>query len=536
MPESMNRRLNYADVFDRVAAVVSPDTPAIICDSEVTPWREFEARATSLASALLRRGLQPESKVALYMRNGPDYLIGFYACLKARLVSANINFRYGPSEIDYLLDNSDAEAVLFDAEFFDTLQKTTKYANLTVQASSRSAVTGVTPITDLYEEPAERLPQDRSGEDIFLLYTGGTTGMPKGVMWPSGSMWEALASARVSDPGTSPADTLEALEQLISSQPVAPKYYIAPPFMHGTGLFAAISVLSRGGCVVCSGAVRFNALTTLEAISHHVCDGIVIVGDAFARPMLDALDASDNKIDVSQVTAVVSSGMMWSPDVKQGLLKHMPNAALSDGLGASEASSIAFSVTTKDSIGQAAKFAPVDALVVDPENLTPVEPGSEKVGVIAKAGPLPLGYYKDPERTARTYVEINGRTHMISGDHAKLEADGTIILLGRGNHCINTAGEKVYPEEVEEALKSHRAVLDALVFGLEDSVLGQAVTAIVSLNESVDESALKERVCEVLAKYKAPKSIAFVSAVPRAPNGKADYKRAKQLYADIYKS
>lgn len=520
---------NYADVFERVAATVALGTPAIICDDAVTPWTGFEAKAASLASALLKRGLAPGAKVALYMRNGPDYLIGFYACFKARLVPVNINFRYGPAEIDYLLDNSDAEAVIFDSEFSDILAQTQAAEKLTLRAVTRGESAGAIPLTTLYDEPPTDPPAGRTGDDIFLLYTGGTTGLPKGVMWPSGAMWDALASARVATPDQPPASTLEALETLIRAQPDPPRYYIAPPLMHGTGLFAAVSILSRGGCVVCTAAKRFDPLQALQMIERHRCDGIVIVGDAFARPMLDTLNAGEPRIDVSHVTAVVSSGMMWSPDVKAGLLEHMPDAAMSDGLGASEASSIAFSVTTKDMATKAASFAPVDALVVDPETLQPLAPGTGRVGLIAKAGPLPLGYYKDPERTARTYVTINGRRHMISGDHATLEADGTITLLGRGSHCINTAGEKVYPEEVEEALKSHPAVIDALVFGTDDPRFGQVVSAVVSLRSPASSDALTAHVKDRLAAYKAPKSIQVVDEVPRAPNGKADYAAAKAI-------
>jgi acyl-CoA synthetase (AMP-forming)/AMP-acid ligase II len=522
--------INYADVFDRVASIASPEAAAVVCDGETTSWREFEAKAAALATTFLNHGLKTDSKVALYMRNGPDYLISFYACLKARLVPVNINYRYGPSEVDYLLDNSDSEAVIFDAEFFEVLKETKAFKSLLMVAAARGNVEHVQNLSQIYKTPESGLPKERSGDDVFLLYTGGTTGLPKGVIWPHNAMWEALASARATFESPEPANSIEALEDLIKSQASPPIFYIAPPFMHGTGLFSAVSVLSRGGCVVCTGGKRFEPKKALEAISENRCDGLVIVGDAFARPILEILAEKPSSIDVSEVGTVVSSGMMWSQEVKAGLLEYMPNAILSDGLGASEASSIAFAVTTKDNIAKSATFSPVDALVVDPETFEPLAPGSGKTGVIAKSGPLPLGYYKDPERTAKTYVLINGRRHMISGDHARLEQDGSITLLGRGNLCINTAGEKVYPEEVEEVLKSHGDVIDALVFGLEDKRFGQAVTAIVSTRAVVGEDDLKAHVKLSLADYKTPKKILNVKEVPRAPNGKADYKTAKELF------
>lgn len=529
-PPSLQAKFSYADVIERVARKRAL-APAVICDGAVTSWRDFDTRATALASALRRAGLPPGAKVALYMRNGPDYLIAFFACFKARLVSVNINFRYGPSEVEYLLRNSDAEAVIFDAEFAPTLMATTAFHAMRAAFCARGDTRGVATLDEAYATPPEPPAEGRSGDDMFLLYTGGTTGMPKGVMWPSASVWDALASARVATPGAPPAATLEDLDTVLAAAPPAgPFYYVAPPLMHGTGLFSAISVLSRGGCVVCTGAATFAPETALDAVTRHRCEGIVVVGDAFARPLLAALEAAPGARDLAHVTSVVSSGMMWSPDVKAGLLRHMPNAALADGLGASEASSIAFSVTTRETAGAPTRFAPVDTIVVRPDDFTPVAPGSGEIGVIAKAGALPLGYYQDPERTARTYVTIGGVRRMISGDHATVEADGAIVLLGRGSHVINSAGEKIYPEEVEEALKTHPDVEDALVFGVADPRFGQAVAAIVQVSRPIAETTLIAHVKAALAGYKAPKRIVFAAKAPRGPNGKADYAGARALF------
>jgi len=517
--------VSFGDVFDAIGRAARPEEAAVICDGAVTSWGAFDRHSNAVARALLATGLKTQDKVALYMRNGPEYLIAFAACFKARLVPVNINFRYGPAEIAYLLDNADARAVIFDPVFRQSLPE----ADL-VRVTTGEPIAGEHAFTSLKAGDAEPLRLPRSGDDIFLLYTGGTTGMPKGVMWPSSALWEALATSRSVDPTKPPPMTVAALEAQITSGLGRVRYAIPPPFMHGTGLFSAMSVLSRAGAVICSRSPSFDPVVTLDAMVAERCDGLIIVGDAFAAPLVRALDAQPLRWDLTSVTSVVSSGMMWSPDLKQGLLRHMPQAVLADGLGASEAASIAIAVTTKDAAAGEAQFALADAIVVDPETLQPLPPGSDIVGVIAKAGPLPLGYYKDPERTARTYVVIDGVRRMIAGDHAMVLADGSIKLLGRGAHCINTAGEKVYPEEVEQALKTHHAVTDALVFGVPDPRYGQQVTAIVSVVGEATATGLIAHVKERLAGYKAPKRIGLVAVVPRGPNGKADYAGAKEAF------
>lgn len=525
---------SYGDVFDKVARAVDPSDQAVICDDDTTTWAAFDRKSNALARALLSADLSPQAKVALYMRNGSDYLIGFVACLKARLAPFNINFRYGPAEIAYLIDNADAEAVIFDAEFASILPTRAAMPAVKVLFAARGKAPGATNVEDVYSGNGEQLSLARSADDIFLLYTGGTTGLPKGVIWPSGTLWNVLAASRALEPGATAPMTADALAEQIREARARcvrqPRYHIGPPLMHGTGLFSAISVLSRGGTVVCSGAHTFEAATALDAIVRHACTGIVIVGDAFARPILDALQREPARWNVGGVESVVSSGMMWSPDVKAGLLEFMPNATLADGLGASEAASIAFSVTTRDQAPGQAQFIPADAIVIDPVTHRPVEAGSGQVGLIAKAGDLPLGYYKDPERTAKTYVTIDGVRRMISGDHATIDADGSIRLLGRGSHCINTAGEKVYPEEVEQALKSHTGVADALVFGAPDPRLGQKIVSVVSADAGISEGALIAHVKQALAGYKAPKRIVFTREAMRGPNGKADYAAARAIF------
>jgi acyl-CoA synthetase (AMP-forming)/AMP-acid ligase II len=523
--------VNFGDVFDTIASAIEPEAAAVICDGVITSWSQLDHRSTALARYLIERELAPGAKVSLYMRNGPDYITAFVGALKARLAPVNINYRYGPDEIAYLLDNSDSEALIFDGEFAETVDRACAGRSLKALVSARNQTAGADFLDDIHaREDDSPIELRRDPEDLFLLYTGGTTGMPKGVMWPSSSLWGTLSASRAVRPEDPPPMTLAALDAQIRSGEGRVRYHIAPPLMHGTGLFAALSVLSRGGSIVCSARPSFDPESTVAELELWKCDGVVIVGDAFARPLLDVLLRNPGRFDVSHMKMVVSSGMMWSPEVKLGLLDFMPDATLSDGLGASESAGIAYSVVTKDAPPSEARFNLANAIVLRPDDLKPVTPGSGETGIIAKCGDLPLGYYKDPERTARTYVTIGGVRYILGGDHALVEADGSIRLLGRGSHCINTAGEKVYPEEVEEALKTHPLVTDALVFGVADDRFGQSVAAVVAVSDAVTEAELISHVRIRLAAYKAPRAVVSVAVAPRAVNGKADYAAARALF------
>ncbi len=522
---------SLGDIFETVARNIDPEAPSVLCDGKILTWSEFDQASNALGRRLLDVGLGLQAKVGLYMRNSPDYLIAFAACVKARLCPFNINYRYGPEEVAYLLDNADCEALIFDCEFAQVVTAIPSTATLRLRISAHGAATGAELISKTCAGNGEFLEISRDPDDLILLYTGGTTGLPKGVMWTSGIVWENLLPG-LALPGKTPPRTLEALGAQIYSGEGRYRVYIAPPLMHGTGLVAALGALFRGGSVVLSGRPSFDPERMLQEVQDLHCVSLSIVGEAFARPLLDVLRGAPGRFDVSHVLAVTSSGMMWSPETKLGLLEFMPKAQLVDALSASEAPAFATMVTTRDSAPKNVQFQLTGAVVLRPEDLTPIRPGYGEVGVIAKAGilPLPLGYYKDPERTARTYVMINGVRHMVGGDHATVEADGSIRLLGRGSHCINTGGEKVYPEEVEEALKTHSEVRDALVFGIPDPRFGQTVAAVVSTRKSIPVDELDSHVRNCLAGYKVPRRIVLVGVVPRGPNGKADYSAARFIF------
>jgi len=506
----------------------------------VRTWRSFNERANGIANTLLAAGVAHQDKVAQYMHNCPEYLESMFGLFKISLVPVNTNYRYTEDELTYLWDNSDAVAVVFHATYTERCAavrsrvpnvKTWIWVDDGSHPCPDWAVSYEAAASSNPAQPAPAWP--RSGDDMFLLYTGGTTGMPKGVMWPSHVWWEVLGPGRAPQLGLEPPATLAALQEQIRRNEGRLPVYVAPPLMHGTGMFTGFGALSKGAPIVITRSSRFDAPTALDAMTRYRTGGMAIVGDAFAKPLLDALRADPARYDVRAMRTITSSGMMWSPEVKQGLFAFMPDVILFDSFGASEATGLGASITMRDTKPDEARFDAPNTIVVRPGDFTPITPGSGEVGLVAKWGNLPLGYYKDPEKTARTYVEINGVRHLISGDHATVEADGRIKLLGRGSHCINSGGEKIYPEEVEESLKSHPMVVDALVFGLPDERFGQSVAAVVSLEPGTQAGAdeLIEHVRNRLSHYKAPRRIHVVAKVPRAPNGKPDYPTAKDLFA-----
>jgi fatty-acyl-CoA synthase len=350
--------------------------------------------------------------------------------------------------------------------------------------------------------------------------------MPKGVIWTHDDLRETQLYA-LRKLGPVPENLDQVIEAIKLAGPGA-KILPACPLMHGTGLLMANANMLAGGCVITLNHPSFDAHEMLEAAAKHKAATLVIVGDAFAKPMLNALNEQKGRYDLSAVVNIVSSGVMWSREVKHGLLEHIPQAIMVDSFGSSEAVGFGTSMMTKDGEIGTAKFQISDRCCVFDENDEPVEPGSGKPGIIAQPAPIPIGYYKDPEKTAKTFKTIKGVRYSMPGDWCVVEKDGTLTLLGRGSVCINTAGEKVYPEEVEEVLKRHPTVDDVLVVGVPDDKWGQAVTAVVrpSVDARFDEAALRDHVRERLAGYKTPKHVIATEIALRAPNGKADYKAA----------
>jgi acyl-CoA synthetase (AMP-forming)/AMP-acid ligase II len=377
-----------------------------------------------------------------------------------------------------------------------------------------------------------RGPWGRSGDDLMLIYTGGTTGMPKGVMWRQDDhfvLFNRTASVRYPEDGG-----LAGVQRVLAepSKYPPPRLLPGPPLMHGTGLFTAMSVLSSAGSVVMLESRHFDVEELISTIEAERVTELSIVGDAFAKPMLAALDANPGRWDISSLWLIISSGVMWSAEVKAGLLRHNPRLTMVDSLGSSEAVGMARSTSRQGRTSGTGGFQLSENTKVIDEDGHEIAPGSGRQGRVALRGRGPMGYYKDEEKTASTFVLINGERWIIPGDFAMVQADGTVQLLGRGSVCINTGGEKVFPEEVEEALKLHPAVADAVVVGVPDERFGETVTAVIELRPGLpgpSQGEVAEWVRARLAAYKAPRHVVEVDSIGRSPSGKVDYRRLRQV-------
>ena len=532
----MPTHFNFADVFEEITAAV-PGAPCQIHGEKVVTWRDFDRRANALARDLLDAGLGQQAKLAAYLYNGTEYLETYAAAFKAGLVPVNTNFRYGPDELTYLWENADAEAIVFDTALLEQVESVRGrlpgvrrwYA---VGPGADELPAWATAYEACVADGAEKVmaPWGRSGDDLLLLYTGGTTGMPKGVMWRQDDIFRALGAGGHPLFGGEAVETPAELGARLSAP--GPVGLPACPLMHGTGQFHSFIVMTMGGSVVSLTSRRFDPAELWSAVERRRISSVALVGDAFARPLLAELDAAPGRYDLSSVANLVSSGVMWSQEVKQGLLRHIPDAVLFDSYGSSEAVGLGASVTTKGGVEATANFELGPGATVFGDDGTPVEPGSGRVGRVAVPGTVPLGYYKDPVKTAETFIEYAGTRYSMPGDYAEVLADGRIVLLGRGSVCINTGGEKVFPEEVEEALKRHRDIADAVCVGVPDERFGQAICGVVEparAGAKLDLSDVQAFVREHLADYKAPRRLVVVDSVGRAANGKADYKALGEL-------
>ena len=536
----------YADVYESIARAI-PDAPALIQAPRTITWSQFDARADALAADFLAHGCQHQGKVCAYLYNGPEYLETYFAAFKAGLAPANTNYRYGADELYYLFDNADAEVVVFHASFAATLDPIR--ARLPKVRRWVAVAEPGHPAPDWagdYETIAAAIPKDRpvrapwgrSGEDLLLLYTGGTTGMPKGVMWKQDDLFRGLGQGGNTLTGIPAMESInEAGARLADPAWVRPMGLTASPLMHGTGQFGALGTLTLGGAIAMLPSRKFDAAELWGEVERLSASRISIVGLAFCVPMLDALEAEPGRWNLSSVRLIGSSGSMWSHENKQGLLKHLPEGTvLMDSFASSEALGMGGSQSVAGQEAETAKFLIGPNAAVFTEDGRRVEPGSGERGMVAVGGFLPAGYYGDEAKTAKTFPVIEGQRWCIPGDWATVNEDGTLNLLGRGSQCINTGGEKVFPEEVEEALKRHAAVRDAVVVGAPDPRFGERICAVIELEPGAAVPSLSEMADHVkgqLAAYKAPRELVVLDSIGRAPNGKVDYKtvRAKALEA-----
>lgn len=525
MTSTVTTGWSFGELYPAIARAW-PQRPALVHGDVVRTWAEFDDRSARLAMALLEAGLRGGDAVAVYLPNGPEYLETFAAACRSRLVPMNTNFRYGEDELLEIWQDADVKAVVYDASFADrvaALRSRMPGVRAWLQVGGTRPVEGVSDSEDVIAGSAPLTAVPDAGRSPILLYTGGTTGRPKGVVWHQRDLLSLLNSL-TPQPLPDQAAGSE-LAGAVAARRKGTVALVASPLMHGAGLFYALSELTRGSTVVTLPSVRFDPVLLLDTIVERSVRSVAIVGDAFARPLLTELDARPDRWDLSGVRAVVSSGALWSASVKQGLLRHMPGARMIDGLGSSEASGVASAQATADGIGEAAVFQASDRAAVIHDDGTLATPGDGRIGRLAVTGWLPQGYLNDPVKSAEVFVEAAGRRWSIPGDRAELLADDRIRLWGRGSSCINTGGEKVFPEEVEEVLKEHPAVADAAVVGVPDERFGQSIVALVERmgGQEPDPGDLVVHVRGRLAGYKAPKLVAFVPRVARLDNGKLDY-------------
>ena len=533
---------NLADILDAVAAEI-PGAPAIVATNRALSWAEFDAEAEALAADLDALGLDRQAKVAVYLRNAPEFLVAYFAALKAAYVPVNVNYRYAADEIVYLLTDCEAQAVVVSADYADIVLAVADRLPLVrrwyvvgelPESLSELVDRGlVAAYADAIRRPVAEHRYQRSGDDVLLIYTGGTTGMPKGVMWRQADLYDALmGSSRAAfglPPATSMADLLG-----VMARP-GPRGLSCSPLMHGTGLLQQFVMLLSGGTCVLLALAPFDAEKLLRHVAAERVTAMVIVGDAFGRPIVDALDRIAGELDLSALEVISSSGALWSSDVKQDLLRHLPQLNLHDSLASSEGFGLGFSVTKSadlpladDSTGQFALGPHVRVWTDDGAFLAKGEAGR---GLAYVAGPLPLGYYRDEAKSASTFRVIEGVRYSAPGDYVEVRPDGTVAFLGRGSACINTGGEKIFAEEVDAVIRRHPEVVDAACVGVPDPRFGAKVCAVVVLSggSTLTREELADHVKAELAGYKAPRVMVVTEVLPRTPQGKVDYPAVNAL-------
>ncbi len=530
---------HFATLWESISDVL-PDRAAVVCGNSRVTWQEWEQRSARLATAFAAAGLEPDAKVGLYLYNSIEYTEAQFAALKGRHVPINVNYRYLDDELHYLLENSDSEALVFHTSLSDRVGRVMErcpnirlWIEVDDGGESLPSATAYEEILRNYD-PSPRIP--RSEDDLYMLYTGGTTGMPKGVMYNIGGMTQSFLTSSFPVLGlglpTKPEDTAAMVKQAcdeargIVSIP-------ACPMMHGTGGWIGTMMPHCAGATVVALEHRsFDAHELWTTAEREQANQIVIVGDAFGKPMVKALaeaKRAGSAYDTSSIKLIVSSGVMWTTEVKAEMLE-WGDFILFDAMGSSEGS-MGTQITTRGNFGETAKFAMAPTTKVFTEDGRLVRPGSGETGMVAAGGNVPIGYYKDEKKSDATFKTIDGVRYSFPGDWATVEPDGTLTLLGRGSQCINSAGEKIYPEEVEEVIKRHESVIDCLVVGIPDEKFGECVAAVASVTPGCDigEPELRSYTKSKLSAFKAPKRIVVVDAVQRAPNGKADYKWARSI-------
>jgi fatty-acyl-CoA synthase len=544
MGVSMGVRDNWATLWEALAAR-QPDHVAVVLGDTQIRWRDLDDRASRLAAALAAQGVGHDGKVAQLMYNCPEYLESAYASFKLRASTVNVNYRYRAPEIVHVVGDSDAVALVFHGAFADVVDEVRRSLpslRVLIQVDDGGhapLLDGALAYDDVISQHEPAPPIARSGDDALMLYTGGTTGLPKGVVWSHAELFGAMATVGYMTMGIPVPETaaeVAAVAAQLTEEGKSPVNMTAPPLMHGTALFLAFSTFVMGGTVVLLAGRRFDAAELLRLVERERVTQLSIVGDAFGRPIVAELERAEEHgtpYDISSLGRIMSTGATLSAEIKRGLMSRAPNAMVLDLIGASEGGPYAMSMTMpgQQPADTAVFKATPTTVLFDDTTWERIEFGSGRVGVLASSGAMPRGYYKDPDKTASTFRVIDGVRYSVPGDYASIDADGTVHLLGRGSVCINTGGEKVYPEEVEVAARSHPAVEDCIAVAVPDERLGERVALVAALvpDRSADAAEIVAHVKSQIATFKAPRHVVFVERVERSPSGKADYRWARQI-------
>jgi 3-oxocholest-4-en-26-oate---CoA ligase len=535
--------LNIADLFEH-AVDAAPDNPAVKVGDRVITYAELEAESNRLAHYLQSQGVQPGDHVAVYAKNSIEHVIAVLAVVKIRAVNINVNYRYVEGELNYLFDNADVVALIVERTYAPLVARTKpKHPRLqtvvvvpdVIEPDDQSDISefgGVLYADAIADQSPERDFGERSADDLHIIYTGGTTGFPKGVMWRHEDFWRTLG-------GGIDFYTGDELEEYDQSKQAAQEgrmvTFPLSPLMHGGAQAGLLMHLFAGHLTILE--PKFDPRRTWEIIDENGVMLIFMTGDAMARPLIEEFERkaqTDSPYSGASLFAVSSSAAIFSPEVKERWIAALPNPVYTDSVGASETGFQGMGMQDKTHIssdGPVVGLGP-NSVVLDEQNrVLDLEANVGKIGRLGRGGSVPVGYYKDPEKSAATFLELDGQRYSVPGDFARIEEGNRVTLLGRGSNCVNTGGEKVYPEEVEMAIKRHPAVYDTLVVGIPDEKFGQAVAAVVQVREghTVELDELREFLRSSLSGYKLPRAMTVVPEIPRNATGKAQYPRAKEL-------
>ncbi len=535
--------LNIADLFEH-AVDAAPDNLALKVGDRVATYADLERDSNRLAHFLASRGVKPGDHVAIYSKNSIEHVIAVLATVKLRATTINVNYRYVEGELDYLFENADVVALLFERTYADLVAKCApKHARLQTfvalpdvtdpDNTSDLAAFGAVTLEEAYEgQSAERDFEERSGDDIHIIYTGGTTGFPKGVMWRHEDFWRVLGGGidfYTGEPLEEFAQSQQALEPRMTTFPLS-------PLMHGGAQAGLLMHLFAGHLTVLE--PKFDPQRTWEIVERDKVQLIFMTGDAMARPLIEEFErkaATGTPYDVASLFLISSSAAIFSPDVKKRWMAVFPDAIFTDSVGATETGFQGMGMQDKEqkisTDGPVVGLGPASVVLDDDNRILDPATDVGKIGRLGRGGNVPVGYYKDPEKSAATFLVIDGQRYSVPGDFARIEEGNRVTLLGRGSNCVNTGGEKVYPEEVEMAVKAHPAVYDCLVVGIPDEKYGQAVAAVIELREgtSLELEELREFLRQHLSGYKLPRSLTVVPQIPRNATGKAQYPAAKEM-------